>query len=451
MDAIASYIETQHARFNAELHALLSLPTVVAYGRAIPETAQFVRHSLEQRGAQVQLIPMPNGTAPLLYAVLGAGQGQRRLLIYDHYDVQPADPEELWQSPPFAPTVRDSKLYARGVADNKGNLMLRIQALEALQAVAGELPCEVAFVIEGEEEIGSPNLPYFTQHYRDLLVGEGMLWETGRRDVNDCPEITCGVKGMAYVELLARGAAYDQHSQFATIVPNPAWRLVWALNTIKGTDGRVQIAGFYDAIRPPTAAEEAALQSMPDTDAALLAELGLPAFLDNLRGVERLRRHLFEPTCNIAGFGAGYTGAGSKTVLPCEARVKLDFRLVPDMSPEVVVQQLRDHLDQHGFNDIEIITHNGSYPARSALDSRLVQALASAAEAVYHLPPVIAPTMPGTGPMYDLAQQFGIPAAGGAGCGYAGNQIHAPNENIRMDDYWLAMRWMAEFVRHFAA
>lgn len=447
-DQFVSYVETHQERFLEELKDFLRLPSVAAHRRSIPETAAFVRQRLEQIGAQVQMIEPPDG-APLLYATVGSGN--RRLMVYDHYDVQPSDPDELWTSPAFEPTIREGKLYARGIADNKGNLMLRIQAIEALQQTLGTLPCEVAFLIEGEEEVGSPSMPHVLEHHSSLIYGDGMLWETGERDIDDRPQVTCGVKGMAYVELVARGAAYDQHSQFATIVPNPAWRLVWALNTIKGADGRVQIAGFYDPIRPPTPAEEAALQSMPDTDEALLAELGLPAFLDNLRGVERLRRHLFEPTCNIAGFGAGYTGAGSKTVLPSAAQVKLDFRLVPDMQPDQVIQQLRQHLDQHGFSDIEILSHSNAYPARASLDSHLVQSLLASAETVYQTRPVLVPTMAGTGPMYDLAQQFGIPAASGAGCGYARHQIHAPNENVRLEDYWLAIRWMGQFITDFGA
>ncbi|NJK79430.1 MAG: M20/M25/M40 family metallo-hydrolase [Chloroflexaceae bacterium] len=448
MEQFTSYIATHQARFMDELFQLLRVPSVAAQGRAIPEAAALVRQRLERLGAAVRVFDIENGS-PVIYATLGSGP--RRLLIYDHYDVQPADPEELWVTPAFEPTIRDGKLYARGVADNKGNLMLRIQAIETWLATQGTLPFEVAFIIEGEEEIGSPHLPAFCRDHADLLRGDGMIWETGERNIDDRPRIDCGAKGMQYVELVVRGAAYDLHSSFATVVPNPAWRLVWALATLKGPDERILIPGFYDAIRPPGETDLRALESIPDTDAAILADYQIPAFLGGVRGVERLRRHLFEPTCNICGVVSGYTGAGSKTVLPSEARVKIDFRLVPDMRPETVMQQLRAHLDAQGFSDIAIIDLGGVYPARSDLNSSLVRAMVNAAETVYGVHPVVTPTMAGTGPMYDLAEATGTPTASGAGCGYHGMQIHAPNEHIRVDDYWLAMRWMGVFLRAFAA
>lgn len=448
MEQFNSYIETHRERFLAELGSLLRVPSIAAQGLGIAEAVVSVQQRLQTLGAEVRLFDLPNGS-PVIYATLGSGP--RRLLIYDHYDVQPADPEYLWTTPAFEPTIRDGKLYARGVADNKGNLMLRIQAIEAWLATMGRLPCQIAFVIEGEEEIGSVNLPAFCRDHADLLRADGVLWETGGREYSERPTINCGAKGLQYVELLARGASSDAHSSLAPILPNPAWRLVWALATLKGPDERVQIPGFYDSVRPPNAADMAALETIPHNDDELLAAYGLPAFLGNTRGIERLRRLLFEPTCNICGLVAGYTGQGSKTVLPNEARVKIDFRLVPDMEPDAVIAQLRSHLDAHGFSDIAIVDLHGEHPARSDPTSRLVQALARAAETVYQTPPVIAPTMAGTGPMYELGPALGSAVASGAGCGYPGMQIHAPNEHVRLDDYWLAMRWMGAFLGEFAA
>lgn len=299
-----------------------------------------------------------------------------------------------------APSGKPGKLFARGAADDKGNLMLHIQAIEAWLATNGPLPVSVAFVVEGEEEIGSRTLPVFCREHPELLRADGCLWETGGRDISERPVVNCGAKGIQYVEVVARGASRDLHSSVAPIVPNPAWRLVWALGTLKGPDERVLIPGFYDAVRPPSAADLAALATIPNTDEFILASYGLPEFLRGVRGQEALRRHLFEPTCTICGLVSGYTGAGSKTVLPNEARVKLDFRLVPDQDPAEVLRLLRAHLDAIGCADFELIDLGGEHAARSDLDAAIVRASVSSARETYGLEPILQPTMAGTGPWY---------------------------------------------------
>lgn len=448
MERFAAYIDANRERFRAELADLIRLPSVAAQNRGIAETAAFVAQRLQRLGAETRLLTADGGN-PMVYATIG--NGPRTLLIYDHYDVQPAEPLELWDSPPFELTERDGKWYGRGVADNKGNLMLRIQAIEAWLATQGELPIKIIFAIEGEEETSSRTLPAICRDYADLLRADGCLWETGGVDLSERPTVTCGAKGIQYVELVARGASYDLHSSYATFVPNPAWRLTWALNTLKVPDGRVRIPGFYDRVRPPSEADLAALATIPSgDDDALLASFGLSEFLDGVRGIERLRRHLFEPTCTICGLVSGYTGEGSKTVLPNEARAKIDFRLVPDMEPAEVLHLLRRHLDAEGFSDIEIIDLGGEHPARGPLDAAIVQAAIASAREVYGSEPILYPTMAGTGPIYPLCTALGTPVASGAGCGYHGTRVHSPNENIRVADYWRAMQWMGSLIHHFA-
>ena len=446
MDAFYAYIDANKTRFLDELKELARQPSVAAQGVGIAETAALVQQRLARLGAEVRLIN--GGGSPLVYATIG--NGPRSLLIYDHYDVQPAEPLDLWHSPAFEPTERDGKLYGRGVADNKGNLMLRIQAIEAWMATRGELPLRIMFAVEGEEEVSSHTLPALCRDNADLLRADGCLWETGGRNIDERPVVTAGAKGIQYVELTVRGARQDLHSQYGAVVPNPAWRLTWALATLKTPDGRIQIPGFYDHVRQPSDADMQALASIPDNDAALLADFGIPEFMNGMTGIERLKHHLFDPTCTICGLVSGYTGQGSKTVLPSEARAKIDFRLVPDMEPETVLQQLRTHLDSHGFNDIGITDLGGEHPARSDLRAPVVQAAISSARTTYGLEPIVYPTMAGTGPMYPLCQALGTPVTSGAGCGYHGTQVHAPNENIRLDDYWLAMQWMGSFIEDFA-
>lgn len=448
MDSFNAHIEASKGRYFDELCTLLRQPSIAAQGIGIEETAALVAQRLERAGARVQIFRMP-GAAPVVYGSIGTGP--RTLLIYDHYDVQPPEPLDLWHSPPFEPALRDGKLYARGVADNKGNLMLRIQAVESWLAAKGDLPCRINFLIEGEEEIGSVNLEAFCHHHPDLLRADGCLWETGGVSALEQPTIMCGAKGICYVELVARGASYDLHSANATMVPNPAWRLTWALATLKAPDERVLIPGFYDRVRPPSAADMAALASIPLDDDALLADFGIPQFLGGMRGIERLKTHLFSPTCTICGMVSGYTGEGSKTVLPSEARAKIDFRLVPDMDPAEVVAALRGHLDTHGFNDIAIIEHGHEKPGRSDPDSHVARAMATAIRQTYGQEPVVYPTMAGTGPVYPVCIEPGTPMTSGCGTGYQGTLIHAPDENIRLDDYWTAMRCMGAFIAAFAA
>lgn len=448
MDRLAAHIHENRQRYYDELCALLRQPSIAAQGIGLEETAALVAARLNRIGAAVQILRLP-GSAPLIYASIG--QGPRTLLIYDHYDVQPPEPLENWITPPFEPTLRDGKLYARGVADNKGNLMLRIQAIESWLATEGDLPIRINFLIEGEEEIGSLHLEQYCHDHADLLRADGCLWETGGRNATEHPIISCGAKGICYVELIARGAAYDLHSSYATIVPNPAWRLTWALSTLKTPDERVCIPGFYDRVRPPSESDLRALAHIPLDDETLLADYGIPAFLGNLHGLERLTTHLFSPTCTICGLVSGYTGLGSKTVLPAEARAKIDFRLVPDMDPHDIVARLRAHLDSCGFSDIAIESHGHERPARSDPDALVVRAMTDAIRTTYAQEPLIYPTMAGTGPMYPVCEAFGTPVASGCGTAYQGTLIHAPNENIRIADYWDAMRCMGAFIRAFAA
>jgi len=371
--------------------------------------------------------------------------------MYNHYDVQPPEPFDQWASGPWEAAIRDGKLYARGVADNKGNLVCRIQAVEAYLAAVGALPLKIKFVIEGEEEIGSVHLPQFAQENRALLQdADGCLWEAGYKDINERPVLSCGVKGIVCVELHARGAKRDLHSASATIVPNPAWRLVWALATLKDENDNILIDDYQNHVRPPTPAEMDALRLIPCDDEKLKADYGIKAFIRNLGGIDLLQKHLYEPTVTICGMYSGYIGEGSKTVLPNHAFAKIDFRLVPNLTPDLVLDLLKKHLTRRGFDDIEVIlTETGEEVARSPLDASIVRAAREAARHVYAVEPVVYPTMAGSGPMYPLCQQLGIPAVS-AGCGWHDSRAHAPNESIRVVDYFEGMLFVRELLDRFA-
>ena len=448
MDLFQQYVNANRDRFVAELQALCRQPSVAAQNWGMKETAELVLARLQKLGAQARLIPVAGG-APVVYGEIGSGA--RTLMFYNHYDVQPPEPLDLWESGPWEAAIRDGKLFARGVSDNKGNLMCRIQAVEAYLAAYGSLPLKIKFVFEGEEEIGSIHLPQFAQENRALLQDvDGCLWEAGYKDVNDRPNVSCGVKGIVYVELHARGAKRDLHSAMAATVVNPAWRLTWALATLKDANDTILIDDYQQHVRPPTQAEMDALAAIPYDEAKVKTDLGIPAFLRNLTGIELLKKYLYEPTCTICGLYAGYIGEGSKTVLPNHAFAKIDFRLVPNLSPDLVLDLLKKHLARRGFDDIEVIlTETGEEVARSPLDSAIVRAAVDAATAVYPTPPVLYPTMAGSGPMYPLCQALGIPAVG-AGVGWHDSCNHAPNENIRLADYFEGLEFIRELIARFS-
>lgn len=447
LEAFFRYIDEHREAFLADLSEALRQPSIAAQGVGIEAMAALVEERLRRLGARVQRFVMEPGAPPILFAEMGAGE--RTLLFYNHYDVQPPDPVELWTSPPFEPTVRDGKLYARGVADDKGDLWARIQALEAWQATYGALPLRITWIIEGEEEVGSPHLIPFAQAHADLLRADGCLWETGEKDEADRPMLHLGVKGIAYFELRARGANVDLHSMYAAIVPNPAWRLVQALATLKDAQERILIPGFMELVREPSAEELAYLERIPFEEEALRRMWDIPAFVNGETGVTALKRLIYGPTCNICGINAGYTGEGGKTVLPSTAMVKIDFRLVPDLTPEAVETLLRDHLKAQGFDDIEVISMHGMRPAASPVDAPVVQAAIRAAEAVYGQSPVVWPMIPGSGPMAPLTTDLGTPAVL-AGIGYPNARFHAPDENVRLADYVEGIKFVGALIATFA-
>jgi acetylornithine deacetylase/succinyl-diaminopimelate desuccinylase-like protein len=443
MNTFEAYVDANRDRFLAELKALCAQPSIAAQGIGLAETAALVEERFKRLGAEVQRITIGGG-APILYAELG--QGERTLLIYNHYDVQPPDPLDEWISPPFQPAIRDGRFYARGVADDKGDLLCRLQAIEAYQATRGKLPVRLRFVIEGEEEIGSPHLEAFARQYPDLLEADGCLWETGEKDAARRFVLELGVKGICYVELSVQTAASDLHSMWGGVIPNAAWRLTWALGTLKDRDDRILVDGMMDHVVPPTEAELAHLETLPLDEAQIKKDFGFKGFLRELSGAELLSKHFYEPTCTICGLKSGYQEEGIKTVLPYRALAKVDFRLVPDLTPELVVELLRAHLDRRGFADVKVSLLAGMRPARSSLDAPFVRACVAAARATYGADPVIYPISPGSGPLYPLCRNTPAVMAGVAN---ANSRLHAPNENIYLQDYFEGIRFVGELLDRF--
>ena len=441
-----AFVRQRAAGYVDELKTLIRLPTVSAQGTAIDDTAQAVLARAKKAGVMAEALRVEGGPPTI---VGETGSGERTLLVYDHYDVQPPDPEGEWTTPPFEPTERDGVLYGRGVSDNKGNLMARLQAIEAYRATVGELPLRVRVLYEGEEEIGSEHLAAFVKTHADRLRADGCIWEAGYKDAAGRPTISLGLKGIAYFELRVRGAKKDVHSSQATILPNPAWRLVWALATLKDGEDRITIDGLMDHVRTPTAADLAVLERVPLDEEGTKRIHGVDRFVRGLTGMELKKKHFFEPTCTICGLTSGYSGPGSKTVLPAVASVKLDFRLVPDLEPALVQRLLREHLDRRGFGDIEITPFHGERPSRWPADTDVAKAAVAACRATYATDPVVYPLMVGSGPMAQVCDELRIPVVG-FGSGNASSANHAPNENIALADYVDHIRAFGRFLHTFA-
>ncbi len=443
---VFAYIDAHRDDYIALLQRMINQPSVAAQNHGMVEMAAMVQQELGKIGFEAT--QYPTAGQPVVYAER-SGTSPKRLAFYNHYDVQPAEPLDLWHSDPWSGEVREGRIWGRGVADNKGNLAARIAAIDAIQQIRGELPLTVKFIVEGEEEISSVHIEDFTHAHPDLVAADGMIWEFGGRDHDGNQQLYLGLKGICYVELRARGAKSDQHSSIASSVVNPAWRLTWALSTLKGPDEIIRIPGFYDRVVPPTDEDMKVLEALPDTSAKELELLGIDSFLLGLEGVNRKLKDYFQPTCTIAGLSSGYEGEGSKTVLPSYAMAKIDFRLVMDQRPEEVVQQLRAHLDRNGFEDVEVVLIGSEPPGRADLSSPLAKVVASTYKELTGHDSVVYPTSQGSGPWYQLSTAFGIDAVT-QGAGHPGTNAHAPNENMYVDDYITSIKQVVMIMDEFA-
>jgi len=391
---------------------------------------------------------MEGGRHPFVYGQRLVDPDKPTVLFYGHYDVQPVEPLDAWASDPFKPIVRDARIYARGAGDNKGQLYAQLMGINATLRVRGELPLNVKCIFEGEEESGSPNLESFVRKNRGLLnadlayTSDGPVHESGR------PMVVFGVRGLLYVELTARGAERDLHSgNWGGPSPNPAWELVRLLGTMKGPEGRITIAGFYDSVRMPTKQEKAAFGRIPLNKTSVARSLGLR--LSQIPDPEVFYRKLMaEPTLNIAGIYGGYTGKGSKTVIPSSASVKMDMRLVPDQHPDDIFRKFQAHVKLHAPG-IEVKRMSSTPTSRTPLTSQFAKPIREAVKDATGMEPVVYPSLGATLPDYVFTTVLGIPSII---VPYANidESNHAPNENIKIENFVRGMKCCAAVMENLS-
>lgn len=437
------YVDRHARNFAERLQALCRMPSVAARGTGMRAMVEAVEQAMQRVGIGTRLFKMGTGY-PIIYGECGSGPSY---LIYGHYDVQPVGHLTDWTVGPFSGSILDGKLYARGAANSKGDLLARLVAVEAYQKTFGKLPISLRFIVEGEDGLGSPNLFKFTSEHTDLLAAKGCLWDEGYRDTKERPVISLGFKGITFLELRAHGARSDLHSKWGAIVPNPAWRLVQALATITSPKGVITIDGFSSHLAPINADDAEALKAIELDEVGLKKEFRIGGWVRSMKGAALVKEHIFGPTCTICGIQTGHTDAGAKTVLPSTAMARLDFRLVPDLTPSLILQLLRAHLDLRGFKDIEIIELGSAPLAKASATSRVARSVIEPALEVYGTAPLVYPMDPSSGPVGAVCG-VSSPATPVAsfGVSYAGSNPHGPDENIRLDDFLLSVKFIGRVI-----
>jgi acetylornithine deacetylase/succinyl-diaminopimelate desuccinylase-like protein len=444
---VYDHIQVNQQAFIERLVDYVRHPSISAHDIGIREVSEILVKMLTELGLEIQAIPIEGH--PMVLGRWEKAPGAPTVLLYGHYDVQPPDPLDEWISPPFEPTIRDGRIYARGVGDNKGQHFAQILAIESHLAVHGKLPCNVLVLLEGEEEIGSPHIAGFISEHRNLLNADLVIAADGHVHETGIPELEYGVRGVASFELRARGANRDVHSgNFGGVVPNPIWELVHLLASMKNPHGEITIEGFYDNVIPPTQLELDAVARLPVDLEAVKADLELDEF-DQPLDRPFYDRLMFHPTFTINGFHGGYGGPGSKTVLPHEAVVKCDIRLVEAQTPEEILAKVGAHIARVAPG-VEFIPLDGMLPSKTPMESPYAEPLRKAIATAQGVTPLEYPSAGGSLPNYVFTKILNLPAFV-IPYGNADEANHAPNENLALDCFINGIRTGAAVLAYLGS
>ena len=462
-EIIGTTIDSEMDSLILDLQRLIRQPSVSAKKQGIAECASLVADIMDRAGIHSQILQLDHNICdgrhdddsnanPIVYgeAKSKANPNGKTILFYNHYDVQPEDPIELWDKDPFSGNVEGNYIFGRGASDDKGELITRIKAVEYFLKMTGDVPCNVKFIVEGEEEIGSKNISQYLTQYKDMFACDGIIWEFGYVDEKDIPIISLGMKGLLYVELVAKGPSRDAHSSLAVLIENPAWHLIRALNSMRDSAGRILVKDWYNEVRDFSAQDISLIEQEPFNEESFKKEYSIEKFVDNISGAETRKALAGNPTCNIAGILSGYIGEGAKTVLPAEAIAKLDFRLVPDMVPEKQLERIKKHLKENGFKENEIAVKfiHGEAAARVSATDPFVNIVQEAAKEIFGSV-ITSVSSAGTGPMHSFIEILKSPCVS-VGSTYVYAKIHSPNEFARVDLLNNATKCICNIMEKFA-
>jgi acetylornithine deacetylase/succinyl-diaminopimelate desuccinylase-like protein len=421
----------------SDLQKLIKIPSVSARKQNLEECAKEIVAMMKRIGINAELIyyddQKNSAPPPLVYGEVKSKSNPngKTLLFYNHYDVQPEEPRDLWEYEPFEGKVEGNLIYGRGASDDKGELVTRLKAIEFFLKQRGDVPMNIKFLIEGEEEIGSKNISKYLKKYNTKFKTDIVIWEFGYIDQEQKPIISLGMKGLLYVELTAQGASRDVHSSLAVLIENPALRIVQALSTLVDREGNILIKDWFKEVKELSEEESLIIDSEPFDEESFKKEYGISKFINNISGKRVKKALTSEPTCNIAGLNSGYSGPGAKTITPSKAMVKIDFRLVPNMDPGLQFKRLEKHLVENGFEDIKVTLIHGEAAGRTALDNQYVKIIEKSANEIFG-DSIISISSAGTGPMYDFIDLLKAPCISIGGT-YIFSRIHSPNEFAKID------------------
>jgi acetylornithine deacetylase/succinyl-diaminopimelate desuccinylase-like protein len=428
-------VERNREAYLETLFTLLRQPSISAQNVGVRECAGLLAGMVREAGMDAKI--METKGQPVIFAERIVSPDAFTVLFYGHYDVQPPEPLESWHSEPFLPEVRDGKIFGRGTGDNKGQLLAHVLAVKTWLATRGEVPLNVKMVFEGEEESSSPHLDAFVAQNRDLLKADLVYTSDGSLHETGAPLVILGVRGILYIELTAWGAKWDNHSgNKGGVVPNPAWKIIDLLQTMRDSYGNVRIEGFYDGVSPPGPATLDLIRRLPFDKQKIRAAIGYDGF--DMDVETYYRKLMLEPTFNIAGFTSGYGGEGSKTIIPAKAVLKVDFRLVGDQDPEDIFQKVSRHIKQHA-PDIQVKFMGAMKPSRTRPDLPSIQRVVEAVHQAYGMEPIVQPSLGGSLPDYVWTRTLGVPSVL-VPYANADESNHAPNENLDLDKFYAGIK-----------
>jgi acetylornithine deacetylase/succinyl-diaminopimelate desuccinylase-like protein len=438
MDNVIDFVNVNRERYLEELKAFLAIPSISALPQHLGDVkrcAEWCVSEMQRIGLQnVKLLDTPGN--PVVYGDWLGAPGAPTVLFYGHYDVQPVDPLELWESPPFEATIRDGEIYARGSADDKGQVFMHFKAIEAHLKQNGKLPVNMKIILEGEEEVGSVNLDDFIRGHKNELSADVVVISDSPMFARGVPSICYGLRGLVYFQLDLRGSNTDLHSgSFGGAVANPAFVLSQVIAQMKDRGGRIRVPGFYDDVVPLQEEERKAWASLPFNEKAFKKDFGIPKIVGET-GYTTLERTWARPTFEVNGLLSGFTGEGAKTVLPAVAMAKVSMRLVPNQHPDKIAELFEAHVKDITPKTVELkVTRmHGGKPWMTAYDNPFVQAAARAIERGFGRKPVFTREGGSIPVVSTFQEELGLPSVL-FGVGLPDENAHAPNEKLDVANF----------------